>query len=203
MPVTLDSIGEDERMSYGVMAYAVDIDTLTALCGSGDKPTRRAVCGRFRADISRSNDWFDLSSERDAPNIFTAIEHLIVGDDKTLDGYLYGYGFKYIVQFAGRMLDNGPFYPCPSTYLDDTVDPAIRATGAKLSMSDLIFGGAPVTFPRPDDFPAIGHWTADEVAAAEAPLRAAGDDVTEEVRTVTEWVAYAKGRSQGIVGFYH
>jgi hypothetical protein len=191
------------RMSYGVMAYAVDIDKLKALCGSGDNQTRRAVCGRFRADISRSNDWFDLSGDRGAPNIFTAIEHLIMGNDKTLDGYLYGYGFKYIVEFSGRMLDNGPFYPCPSGYLSDTVDPAIRATGADLSTSDLIFGGAPVAFPSPDDFPAIGHWTADEVAAADEPLRAAGADAIEEVRTVAGWVTHATGRSQGIVGFYH
>ena len=85
-------------MGYGVMAYAVDIDKVRALCGSGDNQTRRAVCGRFRADISRSNDWFDLSDDRGAPNIFTAIEHLVMGGDKPLDGYLYGYAFKYVVR---------------------------------------------------------------------------------------------------------
>jgi hypothetical protein len=99
--------------------------------------------------------------------------------------------------------NNGPFYPCPSSYLSDTVDPAIRATGADLGMSDLIFGGAPVTFPTPDDFPAIGHWTTAEVAAADEPLRAAGADAIEEVRTVAGWVTYATDRSQGIVGFSH
>ena len=190
-------------MSYGVMAYAVDIEKVRALCGSGDNQTRRAICGRFRADISRSNGWFDLSDDRGAPNLFTAVEHLVMGGDKPLDGYLYGYAFKYVVEFMGRMLDNNPFYPCPSTYLTDTVDPALKATGATLTMFDLIFGGAPVDFPRPDDFPTIGYWSADDVAAAEPHLRAVGADADEHVRGVAEWVAFAAGRSQGIVGFYH
>jgi hypothetical protein len=57
--------------------------------------------------------------------------------------------------------------------------------------------------PAARRLPAIGHWTAAEVAAADAPLRAAGTGVTGKVRTVAEWVAYATGRSQGIIGFYH
>lgn len=191
-------------MSYGVMAYAVDIDKVKALCGSGDNQTRRAVCGRFRADISRTNEYFDLPGDKGAPNLFTAIEHLVMGGDKPLRGYLYGYGFKYIVEFlAGRMLDNGPLYPCNSTYLFDTVDPALKATGADLSTSDLIYGGAPVSFPAPDDFPGIGYWSAEEVAAAEEPLRTVGDDTIEQVRAIADWVTRAKSRGQGIIGFYH
>lgn len=193
-------------MGYGVMAWAVDIDKVTALCGSGDNQARRAVCGRFRTDIASSNEYFDLSNDRGAPNLFTAIEHLVMGGEKPLDGYLYGYGFKYIVQFlAGRPLDNSAFYPCPSSYIESTVDPALTATGAKLSVFGLIFDGAPVDFPMPDDFPGIGHWTADEVAAAEPHLQAAvpAGDAAEQVAAVAGWVATAKSRGHGVVGFYH
>jgi hypothetical protein len=187
-------------MGYGVMAYAVDIDTVTAQCGSGDNQLRRAVCGRFRADISRSNDEFDLPGDRGAPNIFTAIEHLIMDGEKTLDGYLYGYGFEYIVRFSGQFLANNPFYPCPSQYLTDTVDPDLKATGATLRMDDLIFRGAPVPFPAPGDFPAIGYWTADEVASNATSVQSG---TSEKVRTVAAWAALAADRSQGIVGFYY
>lgn len=187
-------------MGYGVMAYRVDIDRLRTLCGSGDNQARRAICGRFRTDIARLNDDLDCSNDRGAPSVFTAIEHLVMGGDKTLPGHLYGYGFKYMVEFSGRFLNNGPFYPCPSSYLESTVDPALRATGAAISMSDLIFRGAPVDFPSPDDFPAIGYWTAAEVAAAAGPLQSG---TTEEVRTVAAWAASAAAEDKGVVGFYH
>jgi hypothetical protein len=187
-------------MGHGVMAYAVDIDAVQAVCGSGDDQRRRAICGRFRAGITRLNDEFDLSNDRGADNVFTAIGHLVLGGDKTLDGYLYGYGFKYIVEFSGRLLNNAPFYPCPSSYLSEHVDPALKATGATLSMSDLIFRGAPVSFPPADGFPAIGYWTAGEVAAGVEPLRAG---TTDEVSTVAQWTAQAAAAGQGIVGFYH
>src|SRR4051794_23343747 len=111
-------------MSYGVMAYMVDIDAVQAVCGSGDDARRRAICGRFRQDITRFNDGFQLSNDRGADNLFTAIGQLVAGGDLPLDGYLYGYGFKYIVEFFGRSLDNRLFYPCPSSYLSEQVDPA-------------------------------------------------------------------------------
>ncbi|MEV4513240.1 hypothetical protein AB0K00_30225 [Dactylosporangium sp. NPDC049525] len=187
-------------MGYGVMAYRVDIDKLSALCGSGDNQMRRVICGRFRTDIARLNDDLDCSNDRGAPSVFTAIEHLVMGGDKTLPGHLYGYGFKYMVEFSGRFLNNEHFYPCPSSYLDSTVDPALKATGAGITMSDLIFRGAPVDFPSPDDFPAIGYWTADEVAAAAEPLRAG---TTDEVRAIAAWTADAAAERKGIVGFYH
>ncbi|MEV4133206.1 hypothetical protein AB0J72_13685 [Dactylosporangium sp. NPDC049742] len=187
-------------MGYGVMAYRVDIDRLAALCGSGDNQARRAICGRFRTDIARLNDDLDCSNDRGEPSVFTAIEHLVMGGDKTLPGHLYGYGFKYMVEFSGRFLDNSLFYPCPSSYLDSTVDPALKATGATITMSDLIFRGAPVSFPSPDDFPSIGYWTAAAVAAAAEPLKAA---TTDEARAVAAWTATAAAEQKGIVGFYH
>ena len=67
-------------------------------------------------------------------------------------------------------------------------------------MDDLIFGGAPVSFPPPDDFPAIGYWSAENVAANVEPLRAG---TTDEVRTVAKWTAQAAAAGWGIVGFYH
>ena len=182
------------------MAYAVDIDAVRAVCGSGDEQRRRAICGRFRADIARFNDEFELSNDRGADNVFTAIGHLIAGGEKPLEGYLYGYGFKYIVEFFGRFLDNGPFHPCSSSFLSQQVDPAIEATGATLRMEDLIFAGAPVAFPPPDDFPAIGYWSAEDVAASVEPLRAGTSD---EVRTIASWTAEAAAAERGIVGFYH
>lgn len=187
-------------MGYGVMAYAVDIDKLVALCGSGDDRMRRVISGKFRADIYRTNDDLGWSNERGEPSVFTAIQHLVMGEEKTLEGAMYGYAFKVIVTFSGRFLDNGPFYPCSSQYLSDTVDVELRDVGATIRMSDLIFGGAPVSFPAPDDFPAIGHWTADEVARNVEPLRTGS---STELKTIATWLDQAAATGRGVVGFYH
>lgn len=187
-------------MSYGVMAYAVDIDKLVALCGSGDDRMRRAISGRFRADIQRTNDNLGWSNERGEPSVFTAINHLVMGEEQTLDGAMYGYAFKVIVEFSGRFLDNGPFYPCPSRYLSETVDVELAGVGATIRMSDLVFRGAPVSFPSPDDFPAIGHWTSDQVAANVEPLRAGS---STELKTIAKWLDEATASHRGVVGFYH
>ncbi|GHJ42968.1 hypothetical protein Cs7R123_03100 [Catellatospora sp. TT07R-123] len=187
-------------MGYGVMAYAVDIDNLVALCGSGDDRMRRAICGRFRSDIQRTNDELGWSNERGEPSVFTAINHLVMGGERTLDGAMYGYGFKVIVEFSGRFLDNSPFYPCPSRHLSDTVDVELAGLGATIRMIDLIFGGAPVEFPAPDDFPAIGHWSAAKVAANVEPLRAAA---STEAKTIAGWLDKASAAGRGVIGFYH
>ncbi|BCJ76315.1 hypothetical protein CS0771_58590 [Catellatospora sp. IY07-71] len=187
-------------MGYGVMAYAVDIDKLVALCGSGDDRTRRAVSGRFRDRIQRLNDDLGWSNERGEPSVFTAINHLVLGEQPTLDGAMYGYAFKFLVEFSGRFLDNRPFYPCRSHYLSDTIDPELAALGAGIRMSGLIFGGAPVAFPSPDDFPAIGHWTAAQVAADAERLREAS---TIELKTISGWLDEAAATGRGVVGFYH
>ncbi|MBE1486363.1 DUF7691 family protein [Plantactinospora soyae] len=187
-------------MGYGVMAYAVDIDKLVALCGSGDDRMRRVISGKFRNDIYQVNDFLGWSNERGEPSVFTAIKHLVMGEEKSLDGAMYGYGFKFIVEFSGRFLDNGPFYPCPSQYLSDTVDVELAGIGASITMSDLVFGGAPVAFPAPHDFPAIGHWTADQVAQNVEPLRAGS---STELKTIASWLDQAAATGRGVVGFYH
>lgn len=189
-------------MGYGVMAYAVDIDKLVALCGSGDDRTRRMVSGRFRERISQLNLDLDWSNERGQPSVFEAIRHLVMGDEKTLDGAMYGYGLKFIVEFLGQALDNAPFYPCPARHLSETVDPQLAQAGATIRMTDLAFGGAPVPIPLPDDFPAIGHWTAEQVSANVEPLRTA-TGASAELKTIVAWLDQAVASGQGIVGFYH
>ncbi len=75
------------------MVYSVDINKLTGLYESGNDTVRRSISGRFRQRITRLNDNFGLSNERGEPSIFEAIRHIIMGGEKTLPGFAYGYGF--------------------------------------------------------------------------------------------------------------
>ncbi|GLZ78116.1 hypothetical protein Afil01_29230 [Actinorhabdospora filicis] len=187
-------------MGYGVMAYSVDIDGLVALCSSGDDRMRRVISGKARESIYRTNDELGWSNERGEPSVFMAINHLVLGQEMTLPGVMYGYAFKYIVEFSGRFLDNGLFYPCSSEYMTDTVDVELAELGATVRMNDLIYGGAPVSFPTPEDFPLIGYWSAQQVAESVEPVRAGTGEHTKAIGT---WLDQSAAQGRGIVGFYH
>ncbi|MEL6344405.1 MAG: hypothetical protein AAFV53_14905 [Myxococcota bacterium] len=189
-------------MGYGVMAYSVSGEAIRSLDGSGNDKIRRAISGRFRRDIMRFNDNFDLSNERGADNMFEAIRHLIMGTDRPLPGYLYGYAYKFIVDFHGRFLDNGLFCPCNAITIEETIDPQMAALGLPMTLSDLIYQDALMSFPSPSDFPAYGFWSESTIKRAH-PVFQGASALSEEMDAIRGWVAQAHSKGDVIVGFYH
>jgi hypothetical protein len=188
-------------MGYGLMVYSVSIDKLTGLYESGNDAVRRSISGRFRERITRLNNEFDLSNERGEPSIFEAVRHIIMGGEKTLPGFAYGYGLECIVDFYGRSLRNEPFYTCDFGWLREDIGGQLRATGAAVDMDDLLFR-KPVPLPDPDDFPVYGYWSAEAVAGSVERLQAAPNR-SEELDTILEWCTFALGRNEGVVGYYY
>jgi hypothetical protein len=127
---------------------------------------------------------------------------LIVGELLNLPPELYAYGFKFIVRFFGEHLDNSPFSPCDLAFLTDEIDAGLEETGATLCMANLVFRGAPVDFPRPDDFPLIGYWTVAEVRD-NYPVLKDYKPLARTLVTIRSWLHYANKRHQDIVAFYH
>lgn len=184
------------------MVYSLDFDAHRAVMGSGNERMRRVISGRFRQDLQHLNDSFGWSNERGADNSFEAVRHLVMGDDKRLPGVMYGYAYKYIVEFQGRSLPNDHFYPCSSSYQEDELQPQLDALGVDLNLLDLNFGGPVVSFPLPDDFPGIGHWTLEAVREAR-PLMDAAEGLSPAMQQVRGWLRRADELGHGIVGFYH
>ncbi|MBW4620492.1 MAG: hypothetical protein KME17_14210 [Cyanosarcina radialis HA8281-LM2] len=189
-------------MSYGLMAYSVNIDKLKESCGSGDDSLRRAISGRFKNDIASTNQQLGYSNDRGEPSVFLAIRDLIIGDERNLDRVLYAYGFKYIVEFFGKFLDNNLFYPASYDFLVEEVGANLSETGATVEMFKLLNCYLPVSFPTPDDFPLYGYWSAERVAASVEPL-AAFPEKTEELKAIQKWLEFAALKGEGIVGYYH
>jgi hypothetical protein len=188
-------------MGYGLMVYSVDLDKITALCGSGNDAVRRSISGRFRQQIISRNNDLDLSNERGEPSIFEGIRHIVMGDPKTLPGFVYGYAFEYIVEFYGKFLDNGLFYTCKLDWLREEIAVQLRAAGATVEMDALLFS-KPLELPDPDDFPVYGHWSAAAIAASVEPLRAAPNK-SEELAAILAWCELATSRGEGIIGYYY
>lgn len=192
-------------MSYGTMVYSVDFDKLRAIFGSGDNGTRRAISGRFKRDIYRLNDDFDWSNERGEASVFEALRHMIMGGEPVegLEGAMYGYGYKFIVEFFGRFMPNSCFYPCNSSHQSSEIQPQLDAHGVKLSLFSLSFGGAVGgSFPMPDDFPGFGYWSPEAVASAHEIMKDL-DGLSDELAEIRGWLSHASAEGHGLVGFYH
>lgn len=189
-------------MGYGFMVYAVDSAAVRACAASGDDKLRRSISGRFKTFIASTNDQLGWSNERGEPGVFTAIKHLIMGEPLTLEGAMYGYAYKYIIEFYGRSLDNSLFYPCSSSYAEEEIDPALAQAGLSVRVFNLAFGDALIKFPAPADFPGFGLWTEAQVAE-NAEKSAAISTTNEHVQSVVRWLREAHASRRGIVGFYH
>lgn len=142
------------------------------------------------------------SNERGEPSVFMAIQHLIMGDAKTLDGALYAYGFKYIIQHFGKFLDNNLFYSCPISFLTEEVQSHLISAGTTLDMGDLIYQRSPVNWPLPDEYPLYGYWRLLDVAANIQPLNA-HNDKTPELKAIQGWLEFAGCKGEGIFAYYH
>jgi len=190
-------------MGYGLAVYAVDLDAVAAACGSGDDKVRRMISGRFRRDIYSTNDQLGWSNDRGADSVFEAIRHLIMGaDDMRLPGAMYGYAYKYIIEFHGRFLANDRFMPARQSWVSETIQPQLAAAGVALNLDALYYGGAPVSFPSPDDFPGYGCWRRDAIAAA-LPILRAQPDLSPELAQIADWLSQAAAENKDLAAFYH
>ncbi|MEL6179066.1 MAG: hypothetical protein AAFS10_08935 [Myxococcota bacterium] len=190
-------------MGYGLMVYSVDFDALLAAIGSGDNGIRRAISGRYKRDINRLNDNLGWSNERGEPSVFEAIRHLIMGDAKTLPGAMYGYGYKFIVEFYGQFLNNANYCPCSLSFMEEHRDPAMEALGLSVRVSDLGLCSAPIDFPFPNGFPGFGYWSPEEVSTAADTLSTHTSQLSEEMEDIRGWLQTAQRQGHGIIGFYH
>ncbi|HVH98665.1 MAG TPA: hypothetical protein VM869_08140 [Enhygromyxa sp.] len=198
-------------MSYGLMVYSVNLDhVVTAVLGSNDDALLRTILQRFRTDLQQLAEWFEDEIEDGAPTPAEAVGALIRGEALEDYGFMYAYAFELIVRHFGRPLDNGPFYPCDTEFLED-VDAALADLGApdELLTESLQYGDLPVELPPPDDFPGSGHWPASLVATAHAQIGDAevpdtlDESVAEAVTAVQGWLREAASRGEAIVGFYY
>jgi hypothetical protein len=184
-------------MSYGLMVYAVDFEKLKGALGSGDDKIRRSICGRFKQRLAQLGE--DSATPEDG---FEAVRHLIMGGQKTLPGYLYGYAYECIVDFYGRALDNACFMPCSHGYLEE-LEQQLQQSGVKLGLMDFVYyHKASIELPAPDDFPGYSYWTPAAVLE-NLPILQAYAGKTEADRMVLSWLEYTASRGEGIVGFWY
>ena len=103
-------------MGTTLTPIAVELDKLTAACGSGDRDLLNSVIKKFKRDFwqfdEMGEDLDDWGEDDDAPegNSITmkeALRHLIMGEECNSNaGFMYGYALKFISLSIGTRLPN-------------------------------------------------------------------------------------------------
>jgi hypothetical protein len=190
-------------MSSAINAYAVPLDRLKQVVGSGDQATIDAIVAGHKAFLSSIDDIDDEATITCADAVADLVNGEIV---ENVPGYLYGYGLEAICAHIGEELPN----ICPiarATAWIKGVDALLESKGVSVRLTTLVFGGSPVPIPEPDDYPGIGEWSASEVPAALAALRSldltgVDEEMAETFAQIRGWLEEAAKRpGVSIIGF--
>lgn len=201
-------------MGYGFMAYAIDLDALKAIVGSGKQPALDEALADFGNEAAGIDALLESHSDETnpLPTARDALRQLIMGerlDDRI--GFAYAYCLKHLCQVHGEFLDNSTWYPAPPPFLDE-VQTALEGAGVPrqtFSVDRLSDGGSPIPIPPVDDFPGIGFVARPAVREAFDALSRvklddiADDDVRESIVGLTGWLATCRDRNCDLVCFYH
>jgi hypothetical protein len=184
-------------MSEALHPYAVPIARLMAVPGSHDLALISRIKGEYPlvADVDRmieeSNQLAEEAEDEERIEIsfMEAIRRVVCGEPLVGAEHSFVYGFAYdgICSALGRKLPCAflPFEP-------EDLDADLARLGMPLRVTDLCFGGPVFPLPKAGEFPSIGRWSAEQLAAAKEPLvrvrlPSLGRVVASCVSQVREW----------------
>ena len=195
-------------MGYNVRAYAVDLDRLRSLVGSGDESLIATLVSEH-AHTLREVDRLDLGTAESAPSAAEALAQLVHGRmDDGESNFKYGYALELACRQLGQELSNQYWSQMHGEWFD-AVEDAFTELGGKTKVSnDVFWSGPPVELPFIDDFPAIGTVRAEGVRPLLAELddaltKARSSQAHAALRELHGWLLIADRDALGIVTFYY
>ena len=196
-------------MSYELRAFAVDVDQLSSLVGSGNKALFNTVIDDFTPQLDHFDDVFFDEIDRGDPTVQTALRHILIDGviPPRSPGYPYGYALELLCHHVGWQL-TGPFGGIDIAWLEE-VDRALDRAGAPPGYRALVLvsGRLPLPIPRPSDFPGIGMFDTALIRQARdwravSPPPTSGDGrLDRAARCLLDWAASVEP-NESIVGFY-
>jgi hypothetical protein len=195
-------------MSTSVYVYSVDADRLRAVPGSKDKELLAASSrleGYFKT-IDKIAEHLD--EDEDHPvSCAAAYRHIVNGEPYAKGfGYVYGYAYEGLCMALGTETESSWTQIARSWDWFKEIDAALATLGIKLNLTDLLCRGPLINIPTPDDFPALGWWTAEDVASAVIaftlfdlnPLQGRTmkevERVSDAIEDIRSWIAIAADR---------
>jgi hypothetical protein len=196
-------------MSSAIRVYAVSLERLKRVVGSGDQRLIDVI-REVHAERLSSVDWIGRRDEG-RMTCAEAVADLVYGGTPRGPGYLYGHALEVICAQIGIMLtDIGPV--SRAAHWVEDVDAVLERMRVPIRLLTLLFGGSPVPIRTPlddptMDGPSIGRWEAGEIAAALAAMRSADladvdREMAETLRMIRGWLERAaRLPDASIIGF--
>ena len=187
-------------MSYGVMAYLVDTNQLMELLTpkpvkkrglfsifSSKKSEQERILDECKSDFDELDEMIEEEDDPDLPASSRLILNEFLTDNipKSHYGYLYGYVFKILCEHKGLFLDNSEWSPC-------AIDSFYAIPFNELTL--------PITFPAPDDWPALGFIDHKKINIEKAEFK----DIDEDQKLrLLDWYTQAIETKRDIYLFMH
>jgi hypothetical protein len=199
-------------MSYGITAYAVDIEKVRGQIGSGDAGLAEDYAASFPERREHVQEHLDELRGDSTVTLADIARQVILGAgyDERL-GSAYRYFFEHLCERAGERMHDHGFAPFSGWRYLRVVDEALADAGLLVpgfSLEGLISSGSPVPLPHAD-FPAIGHLLNADLAApadllANAPNTSLPDDeFGTPAYALFQWLSYPAHRGLDLVTFYY
>ena len=196
-------------MSTAVYVYSVPVDRLRAAPGSKDKKllaAARKLKGFFETIDEIAED-LEEEEEEKPPKCAAAYRQIVNGEPYADSfGYVYGYAYEALCMALGAETERSWTQIARSHDWFKEIDAALAALRINLKITGLLYRGALINIPEPADYPALGWWTADEVAAAaiafealdlnrlDGEIKKQVERVSDAIEDIRSWIAVASDR---------
>jgi hypothetical protein len=191
-------------MSTSVYVYAVPVNRLRSAPGSKDKAlaTFPKLKGFFETidEIAENYE----GEEQKPPTCAKAFSQIVNGEPVNDSfRYVYGYAYEGLCMALGAETERSWTQIARSHNWFKEIDSTLALLRIRLKVTDLIQRGPLIDIPRPEDFPSLGWWTAEEVAEAAGAFRVVdlnklpektAKTVADAIDDIRSWIAVAAER---------
>lgn len=208
-------------MSTALYVYSVPLERLRGVAGSRDRALIERILAADAEQHQRTDAAMQQCVEDEAlPRFLScreAVRQIVQGESLDADlGMIYAHAYESIVRDAATAVA-GEWSPIVRSYeLFERLDAELARLGARISFAALTGAGPVFPLPNPVDFPALGWWSPEDIAASLGPVlkgpgfwrRFAGpqrdEELEESLHDVSQWLRTAlKAPGDGLVGVQH
>ncbi|MDT0322458.1 DUF7691 family protein [Streptomyces millisiae] len=193
-------------MSYGVMAFAADLEWFRGILGCGDRAIVDSDLASWADQLDEIDRSLGLTPEAGCR---LAYERMIMGGEQVGHPATYGYCFELFCMRLATYLPNDHWSGMDSRWFGAVRD-ALREGGVPdFDPASLIRNGPGVPLPRIADFPRIGHVPRERVPALRRELdglnpdAVADPDALEAIRQMRDWLWACEEGGRSLICFYH